>query len=289
MTTGDRGNHRTVFFAALALAIASLAVFALLDWRAGRGAPPLPAAPRGAASSYAPSVEEPPAFPSEAWRPPVPLSRGREWVYDTFTPPEIFYNARTRQFTVRPPEAFVAKEPQPFGLELIAVRPELFPLQLIGYVGDEGHWRGTFENTITGDVFLATAGWRLPDLGLTIASLEVRPQPVASADSMTTRQRVATALIRDERNGTEVALTHRERKFTDAPIAVLLAAAATAPRELRAGDEFRAGDALYRIERVRSVPPAVEVSKQSLDGGLEQRTLTPREPQDGGHIATGGS
>jgi hypothetical protein len=289
MTTNDGGIHRHAFFAALALATMSLASFALLDWRAPRRGASAPMPPRLADAGYVPSVAEPTPFDAATWNPPAAQSRGREWVYDTFTPPEIFYDARARQFSVRPPEAFVEKAPQPFGLELITVRPEPFPLQLIGYVGDDGHWRGMFENAFTGEVLLAAAGRRLPELGLTVTSLEVTVQPVSIADSMTTRQRVATAVVRDERSGRELALSHRERKFTGRLTAVVLAAGETVPREVRAGDEFRAGGAIYRVERVEGSPPAADVLKQVPGISPERRTLTSREAGNVGRVAGAGS
>src|SRR5687767_7844597 len=146
-----------------------------------------------------------PPVKMETWAAPVAQSRGREWIYDTFTPPEIFYNARSKQFTVKPPSSLVDEDTQEaFGLELIAVRPEPFRLQLIGYAGGEGNWRGTFQNVISGEVFLAAAGRRVPNLGLTIRALDVSLQPVRIADSMTTNQRVATAVVRDEKTGRDI-------------------------------------------------------------------------------------
>jgi len=221
-----------------------------------------------------------PNVKTETWAAPAPQSRAREWIYDTFTPPEIFYNTRTRQFTVRPPSSLVDEDAtEAFGIELVAVRPEPFRLQLTGYVGGEGEWRGVFQNVLSGEVFLAGAGRRVPNLALTIRSLDVRPQPVAIAESMTTRQRVASAVVRDEKTGRDVTLTHRDRVFTGTVFAFVAQPGQSAAREVRTGDTFRLGDATYRVGRIETNPAGVEITKESPNlTQPDRRVLTPREP-----------
>ena len=201
--------------AALVVALTSGAGFGVLVARYdGRTAEPVPQV-QLTRTPYAPAAPDAPPVRTESWAPPGSQNRGREWVYDAFTPPEIFYNARTKQFTVKPPSSLLDDEvADTFGVELVAVRPEPFRLQLIGYVGGEGNWRGTFQNVLSGEVFLASAGRRVPNLALSIKSFDVSPQPVLVAESMTTRQRVATAVIRDDKAGRDVTLTHRERHYT---------------------------------------------------------------------------
>lgn len=272
-------SHRLVFFAAAALTIASAAGFGFAGWRKLRSAPAGENAVRLAEAPYVPARIEAGSFKTAGWNPPSSQSHGREWVYDLFTPPEIFYNARSKQFTVKPPSGFLEDEPvEAFGLELAAVRPEPFRLQLIGYLGEEGNWRGTFENLVSGEVFLGTAGRRIPELGVTIRSLEVRAQPVAVGEGATSRQRVATAVVLDERSGREVTVTHRERRFTDSLSALVAAPGATATREVRPGETFKFGEAAYRIEKIQLSPPRIEVTKES-PGRVQpdRRTLAPRE------------
>jgi hypothetical protein len=276
-----KSSPRAVLGASLAVLAASAAAFGFLGWRRieqprGPAAPVvLPDAP------YTPAIVTPPLRATDGWVPPPAQSRGREWVYDTFTPPQIFFNARSRQFTVKPPAGFMEDEPdEAFGLELVAVKPEPFRLQLIGFVGGDGNWRGTFENLRSGEVFLAAAGRRVPSLALYIKTLEVRPQPVASRQTMTTQQRVATAVVHDEKTGRDVTLTHRERQFTDTLAAFLAVTGETATREGRVGDLFKVGPASYRIDKVTLSPPSVEVTKEAPTlAQPDRRTLTPREPE----------
>ncbi|HVS53777.1 MAG TPA: hypothetical protein VHD62_15585 [Opitutaceae bacterium] len=271
-------NPRLLVFSALALALGSAATFAVRGWRESGG----PARAENialAAEPYVPAFAEPTALRNDTWNPPPPQTRGRDWVYDAFTPPEIFYNARARQFTVKPPAGLGEDEPEePFGLELVAVRPEPFRLQLIGYAGEEGHWRGTFENVATGEVFLAPAGRRVAALALSIQRLDVSPQPVAVPESMTTRQRIATAVVHDERTGRDLQLTQRERQLTDTLSAVVATAGEGSAREVRAGETFRIGESAYRIDRIQLSPPVIEVTKESPNlAQPDRRTLAPRE------------
>lgn len=271
-------SDKILVAAALLLAAGSAAYF---GWRAlgevGAADMPLPPVEL-AAVDYEPVAPEAPAVKTETWGAPGAQSRGREWIYDTFTPPEIFYNARTRQFTVKPPASLLDEETAPFGLELVAVQPEPFRLQLIGFTGTEGAWRGTFQNGVSGEVFQAAAGRDVPKLGLTIRDFSVRPQTLALPDSMPTTVRVATAVVVDRKTGREVTLTHRARQFTGTVFAFVAAPGSSAIREVRTGDVFKLGDATYRIDRIQTAPPALEVTKESPAlPQPEQRTLVPRE------------
>jgi hypothetical protein len=97
-------------------------------------------------------------------------------------------------------------------------------------------------------------------------------------ESMTTRQRVATAVVRDDKAGRDVTLTHRERVFTGTVFAFVATPGSNATREVRAGDMFKIGEATYRIEKVETTPPSVEVVKESPTlSQPDRRTLTPRE------------
>jgi hypothetical protein len=234
------------------------------------------------AQPYTAAVKEATVAKADAWSNPAAQSRGRDWIYDAFTPPEIFYNTRSKQFSVKPPSSLAEGEPEEaFGVELVSVRPEVFRLQLIGYAGNDGAWRGTFENFLSGEVFLANAGQRVPKLGLVVQSLDVRLQKIPVGDGGSSVQRVAVAVVRDERTGAETTLNHRERCFTGTVSAFVIAQGDRTPREVRAGDTFKLGEATYRIERVQANPPAVEITKESAAlGQPDRRTLLPRDPED---------
>ena len=283
-----KSNDSLLLGVAIALLATSTADFGTLAWRDAQAHAPVGRV-QLAAAPYAATVAEPATRPASTWSPPPPQSRGRDWVFDTFTPPEIFYNGRSKQFTVRPPTGTADELPEePFGLELVSVRPEPFRLQLIGFVGGTGNWRGTFENVATGEVFLGDAGRRVPNLGLTIKSLQVQPQSIALPQSMSTRQLVATAVVHDDRSGRDIRLTHRERQFTGTVTALITIAGESATREVRTGDVIKLGDTVYRIGKVDLNPPAIEVTKESPTiGQPDHRTLTPSEPDDSAAPAAG--
>lgn len=274
-------SDKALLSAAVLVLLGSAGVFGYLSYQkmTAPGGPP----PRVELLDvpYEPVAAEAPAVKIETWTAPVAQSRGREWIYDTFTPPEIFYNARSKQFTVRPPSSLMDEEAyEVFGLELIGVQPEPFRLQLIGYVGDGGKWKGMFHNVVTGETMLATTGDRVAKLGLTIRRFEVKPQPIGLPESMTTRQLVATALVHDEKSGRDVTLTHRERFFTGTVFAFVAPPGETAAREVRIGDVFKLGEASYKIENIKTTPPSIEVSKEAPTlTQPDRRTLTPREPE----------
>lgn len=275
-------SDKVLLGAAALLALASAAGFGWVTFtHPSAASTPLPRVEL-ATSPYEPTAPEAPAVRTETWAAPVAQSRGREWIYDAFTPPEIFYNARSKQFTVKPPSSLLDEDAlEAFGLELVSVRPEPFRLQLIGYVGGEGTWRGTFQNAVTGEVFLGFAGRRVPSLGVTIKSLEVSLQPIRVGENTTVRQRVASAVVLDERANREVTLTHRERFFTGTITAFVAVPGETATREVREGDTFKIGEASYRIETVKTTPPSIEVTKESSSlSQPDRRVLLPREAEN---------
>ncbi len=267
---------------ALLLAVASAGVFGSLVLKST--ATPTGPLPRVelASTPYTPTAPDAPPIKTETWGTPTSQTRGRDWIYDAFTPPEIFYNAGSKQFTVKPPASLLDDDQlEVFGLELITVRPEPFRLQLIGYAGTDANAKGMFQNARSGRVELATVGRRFPDLGLTIKSFEVSQQAIRSGESMATKQRVATAVVRDEKAGRDVILTHRDRVFTGTLFAFVAAPGETAAREVRMGDTFKLGDATYRIEKIETTPPTVEVTKESPAlTAPDRRILPPREGEE---------
>lgn len=268
--------------AALCVALASAGLFGSMALRhqGGAGTPLAPVELTD--SPYVSTAPDAPPIKTENWGLPVAQTRGKDWIYDTFTPPEIFYNSKTRQFTVKPPSSLVDDDPQePFGLDLVAVNPEPFRLQLIGYVGGEGKWLGHFRNGATEQVFLGQAGWRDAKLGVSIKRFEVSRQAIRLAESMETRQLVATAVVQDEKAGREVTLTHRERVFTGTLTAMVAATGDANAREVRIGDVFKLGEATYRIEKIALTPPTIEVTKESPSlAQPDNRLLSPREPDE---------
>jgi len=122
-------------------------------------------------SAYAPAGIDAPTVSTKTWPVAPSQTRGADWIYDVFTPPEIYYNEATKQFSVTPPVTVTIPEPEaPFGVSLISVKQDAFRLQLVGYVGGEGDYRGTFEDTVSGETGVGRTGKVFPKLGLAIKS-----------------------------------------------------------------------------------------------------------------------
>lgn len=266
-------SPKTLLIVSSALLVVSSALFGVFTWRTRATVSIKPLVLTAAA--YVPAAVDAPVVKTIDWDAPVALARGRDWLYDLFTPPEIFYNSRTRQFAVSAPLTGDEAAEAPFGLELVSVRPEPFRLQLIGYVGGVGEARGIFENRRTGEVFLASAGHRVADLALEIKGFTVRAEPVVIPESMSFSQRVATATIHDLRAKRDLTLTQRERHFTGNVFGVVALEAESAPREVLAGDTLKSGASSYRIERIVMEPASIEVTKTAPDLAAPVRRTLP--------------
>lgn len=280
-------NHQDKFLlgAALAAAIGSFAWFGFKTLKGGESRSVPAVTVKLSTAPYVPAEATVPNVKTETWEAPPPQRRGHDWVYDVFTPPTIFYDARSKEFSVAPPVVAPVVEgkpaaSRPFGLELLAVKRPLFRLQLVGYVGGEDNYRGLFENALTTETFLAAGGREVPALELTIERFEVRRMPVPLPDSMTTNRLVAIAVVCDKRTGETVALTSAERRSTTAPVATV--AATDAPgqqREVCEGETVELAGTRFKILRIRVNPPAVDVAKESADQtNSEPRTLTAPPP-----------
>ncbi len=216
----------------------------------------------------------------QKWLPPVAQARGAGWIYEAFTPPEVTYDARKRELTAIPScRELEARRPE---FELVAVRREPFRLQLLGYLGGEGSYRGVFENLRSGEVTLAGPGQVVPELGLVIADFHVTRRSVMLADGTSSDQWVADAIVRDSFTGQSTALAAGERSFADALSAVVAGNEDDDQPtfELREGEEFRNSDLTYRVEHVRLDPPAVELTQRSARSAEFTRfTLTADKAQ----------
>jgi hypothetical protein len=210
--------------------------------------------------------------PAEAWKSPEPQSRGSDWTFDVFTPPEIFYHARRNEFTVTPPsERGDEATAEPFGVEVISIRAENFRLRLIGSFGHSSVWTGAFENILSGETFLAAAGGVVPAQGVEIKTIEVKRQTVGAEDAGGS-MRVGTSVLRDTVSGKIVTLTEGADGLTDTLVATI-GVAETDVREVRAGDEFQVGDVAYVVDDIGAAPGSVTIVKRSLNPVRTERRV----------------
>ena len=241
----------------------------------------------GSVSGYISNVIDVAGVKAESWQPPSAQRKSRQWVYDVFTPPEIFFDARLKEFTVTPPTTAIAHDetatavqlPASLGVQLIGVKRTLFRLQLIGFVESERGYQGLFENTLTSETFLAVKGRVVPALNLVIEDVDVRARPVSLPESMTTQQTLATASVRDVLSGETIALTTAERCYAAAPRATLITGIAVmAQRDVCNGDVIEVDGVTYEIGEIQLAPPSVTICRRgSAQVVAERRTLSLQE------------
>jgi len=233
-------------------------------------------------SAYTPAGIDAPAVSTKTWPVAPSQTRGADWIYDVFTPPEIYYSETTKQFSVTPPVTVTIPEPEaPFGVSLVSVKQDAFRLQLVGYVGGEGDYRGTFEDTVSGETGVGRTGKVFTKLGLAIKSFEVKRNKIITKESMPVYDTVATAVVVDTKTGEETTLTNKKRLIKGTPIAVLKLGDASGTVEQKAGGTFTAGDATYTVINVTAEPPSAEITKTAPTMKTPlTKTLTPALPVD---------
>lgn len=218
-------------------------------------------------SAYTPSGIDAPAVSTQEWPKAGGQTSGPEWVYDVFTPPEIYYSDVSKKFSVTPPipDETGSLPPKPFGVELVQVRQDAFRLQLVGYIGAEGDYRGNFENALSGETIIGRAGKEFPDLGLKVKSFQVKRNVIKSAESMPIIDIEAIAVVVDTKTGEETTLTNKRRLIKGTPFAILKVSGSEQTLEHKAGATFTAGDATYTVVTVTTEPPSAEIRKEAPD------------------------
>lgn len=236
---------------------------------------------------YEPPAMQVPTISTAAWPDPEPQAqtrgRGREWVFDVFTPPVIYYNRQTSEFTVTPPVVnapVVARTDETFDVSLLRVRQEPYRIQLVGYAGSQDSYLATFELADTGETVIGRAGSSFDERrgSFTVRSFDLRKLTTAVRDSMPVVETVAVAVIRDERTGREETLTTLERKMMPRLQAVLrLNTNPPEDRAVREGSSVEVNGRSYLVIQLSLNPPQAVVSRRAPDslGASETRTLQP--------------
>lgn len=219
--------------------------------------------PGVAAKPYEPNPATPLRIVTQTWENAPPQSSGKEWVYDVFTPPVIYYNPVTLQFTVSPPEFERAVEvaEDTFDLQLLEVRPQPFRLQLVGYVGREGDHLASFENVSTGETMTGRPGRRFDSVGITLRSFELRKEAIPTGGGSPVFETVAVAVVYDEETGQDWVLTDQTRAMLPGPEAVFrIAGNPIIEYLLKEGAEVTNGRQVYTIDALVLSPSQATVT-----------------------------
>ena len=274
------GMEKGWFGAALLIAVVSAVWFGGKEKELERLRRPIRLDSARASGPAQPANREEPGERASTWPEPEAQPRGAEWVYDVFTPPEIYYDDEAEEFavTLRADGAEAAEPEDAAGLELVAVKRALFPLQLFGYVGGEGHFVGSFENVRTGEVWLAGAGRELPGMNLVSADFSVQRRPAGTGSDAA----VATAVVRDGSTGRVTTLTTGERAFTDELVAVVALDedGEETLHELRQGEAVELNGETFTVEHLQRDPPGARFTAMAASAALARRLeLRPRPPR----------
>lgn len=205
---------------------------------------------------------------SKQWVKAPSQSAGANWLFDVFTPPVIYYNVQTKQFTVTIPElkvidTSVVVDPvvEPFGLELVKVEQALFRLQLVGYVGEGPSARGNFEDQINHKVIFGTAGKKLPELNLEIVKFSAERRRTKVDGGTEIVETVATALVRDTVTGVETPLDAKVRT-TEGSLAVTLKKTDGSLVTAKSGEKITIGENTFTVGELHLSPPSAVVTKE---------------------------
>lgn len=213
----------------------------------------------------------------QSWAKAEPQSRGRGWVFDLFTPPEIEYNAATQEYRVKttgeelPTVVTVVIEESIAEPVLLGVRYDDYPLQLTGFIGAGAQALGIFENRQSGETLLLRTGDWVESLGIEVLDFKVAQVTAEIPESMSVRENRAVATVRDHDGQV---LTIREGLILPGTALLARIAIGEAVRELPEGAVLTQGPISYRVDKIRLAPASVDVTKEtSGDGSTEKLVL----------------
>ncbi len=207
---------------------------------------------------------------SISWTRPKAQSRGEDWVFDLFTPPVLYYNPASREFTVTSPDITNSNSKDPwksFEIELVEVRQRPYRLQLVGYAGEEGNYMAYFEFLNTSELLLAKSGKMLVEAGVKVLSFEVKQMKVEQEGSMPVFEKVGVARLLDYESNEEVYLTNLETKMFSDLEAKIRSTESGDVYVVREGSQVELENSAYVIGALSDSPPEAMVTKISFDGG----------------------
>ena len=220
---------------------------------------------------------------TRTWPAPSPLPRGRSWVYDVFTPPDIYYDKTTEKFRAVLLGVPVVAESREFGLVLLEVNQTPFPLQLMGYAGAGARARGVFfEDTQASESFLGASGEEVPELNLKVVDFSASEQRIEVPGETTRVVNLATAIVQDTATNHEYRLSNQETLMTDEISATVKVMSSGAVQRLAEGAMLKVNDGVtYVIDKISTSPPMVTVSKR-ISGSEDVRieVLTPQAVEE---------
>lgn len=211
-----------------------------------------------------------------SWPEPVAQSAGPEWVYDVFTPPEIYID---RDGNFVPTGWKPTPPPPPFGIYLSEIVRKPYRIQIEGYIEEDRSDPSKtlllmFDEEVQKQVRLRP-GDENPDSQFKLLSFDIQ----RSRDDDNNIEVIAQAIILDQRSGEEVRLTDGERLY-DSGVTVVIRSDEDADfvQELsEAPSTFSGPSAQYTLQEINLEASTITVEKQATeDEESEVRTLEVR-------------
>ncbi|MDQ8208657.1 hypothetical protein QEH52_14115 [Coraliomargarita sp. SDUM461003] len=210
-----------------------------------------------------------PVQPSESadanWPEAEAQPAGPKWIYDVFTPPKIYVDLDTGEFSADPPVKVAP--PVPFGIYLADLERKPYRIQLEGYIEEDSSDASKtlllmFDEETQKQV-RARPGDEKAQSEFKLLSFDIDRKRDADYNV----EVIAKATILDQRTGEEVVLTHGERRF-DSGVTVIIRSEedATYVRELtEVPTEFEGPTGTYTLQQINLEESSVTVEKDAVE------------------------
>jgi hypothetical protein len=191
---------------------------------------------------------------------------GPKWIYDVFTPPKIYVDLTTGEFSADPPVKVAP--PVPFGVYLAGIERKPYRIQLEGYIEEDRSDSSKtlllmFDEEAQRQV-RARPGDHKKKAEFKLLSFDIE----RNRDGDNNINIVAQATILDERTGEEVVLTHGERRY-DAGVTVIIRSEEDSNfvKELtEAPAEFEGPSGQYTLQEINLEESSNTVEKHVIEG-----------------------
>jgi len=247
-----------------------------------------PAAKFNDVRPYKPKVAPVSIPPTETWAQPGSQSSGKDWIYEVFTSPHLYYDENKKEIIAIPP--VYVEPPKPFGVDLVRVVPGPFRLQLVGQKGDDG----IFEDLVNNDTIIARAGRnngplateQLARLKIEIRDYQVKEVPYDENDPASSRVRIVVATVVDTETGASYVLDSRVRRMGGSPSAILMPAHIPGQPDheidpLQVGGVYTDPEgSVYTVDAIIENPPSITVTKRSAGQADRTVVLDPLPPRN---------
>lgn len=220
---------------------------------------------------YQPTLSDGAQAAETVWEAPLPQDPGGSWKFGIFTPPQIWFNRKTRTWAAEPPNPT-----PPLKFRLLDIRRDPFRLHFKGYSATTAAAKILIENTETRQSVRGSVGTEFPEQEFVILSFKETLNPNEDG----TKIRSAATVILDQRTGKEVTLIKGKQQYTDNFI-IMLQEIKNPARQFTLktnGASFRIEETTYTLKSVDIESKRVTLERKSL----QDKTTTVRTLEIGG-------